>query len=122
MEHSQLELMRRFILQEAHACKGADPEMLTVFGVTPCDLLHPHLATVGGVHVTTLEDGKQQTIFVCKPAPEYEPTVIQFWEGDKLSEHKAVYFCPNATLVMRPTEADDLLLIQPDIQEGRETA
>lgn len=111
--HSQLKLMQAFILQEAHACKDADPEMLTVFGVMPCDLLHPNMATVGGVHVTTLSDGKQQqTIFVCKPAPEYEPTIIQFWEGDKLSEHKAVYCCPNATIVMRPTEEGDMNLIE----------
>jgi hypothetical protein len=108
----QLELMRRFILQEAHACREADPEIMTVFGPRIPDWLHPPLERIGGVHVSTLEDGRKQTIFVCEPIPEYEPTIIEFWEGDGVAETKAVYFCPNAVIVMRPTEEGDVSLIE----------
>ena len=111
MDHSQLELMRAFILQEAHACMDADPEMMSVFGPCLWDWFHPPIDRIGGVYIASLKDGREQTVLVCKPLPKYEPTVIQFWEGDDFSEHKAVYFCPNALIVMRPTEEGDESLL-----------
>jgi hypothetical protein len=107
MAHSQLELMRRFIVQEAHACMDANPEMMTILGPDLMDWLHPQPDSIGGVYIATMGDGRKQTVLVCRPRPEIEPTVIQFWEGDWVSEHKAVYLCPNAVIVMRPTEKSD---------------
>jgi len=118
---TQLELMRRFILQEAHACKEADPPMMTVFGPLLWDWLHPPIEQIGGVHVATLEDGRKITVLVCKPMPAYEPTIIQFWEGENLSEHKAVYFCPNAVIVLRPMEAGDLEFLNEEVKQEATT-
>ena len=116
MDHSQqIELMRRFIVQEARACESADPEMVTVFGRSPVDWFHPKRDAIGGVHISCMEDGRKVTILVCKPILEYEPTIMQFWESEKLSEHKAVYFCPNTVLVMRPTEEADESLIEMEV-------
>ncbi len=98
-------------MQEAKACESADPEMLTVFGLSVVDWFHPKPDRIGGVHISSLEDGRKVTILVCASMPDYEPTIMQFWEGKKLSEHRAVYFCPNAVLVMRPTEEADESLI-----------
>ena len=99
-----------FIKQEANACQSADPEMLTVFGPSLVDWFHPKLENIGAVYIGSA-DGQKVTILVCRPMPEYEPTIMQFWEGQKLSQHKAVYFCPNALLIVRPTEEGDESLI-----------
>jgi hypothetical protein len=102
--------IERFIRQEAKACESADPEMLTVLGPSLVDWFHPKRDRVGAVYIG--HDGAQKvTILVCRPLPEYEPTIMQFWEGRTLSEHKAVYFCPNALLIVRPTEEGDEGLI-----------
>jgi hypothetical protein len=110
MDHS--EQLKRFITQEAEACESADPEMLTVFGRSPVDWFHPQREAIGGLCISHLADGRKVTVIVCRPLLEYEPTIMQFWEGRKVSDHKAVYFCPNALLVVRPTEAGDELLIE----------
>src|SRR5689334_11908311 len=103
--------IERFIRQEANACQSADPEMLTVFGPSLVDWFHPKRDRIDAVYIG--HDGaKKVTVLVCQPLPEYEPTVMQFWEGRKLSEHKAVYFCPNALLIVRPTEEGDRDLIE----------
>jgi hypothetical protein len=113
MDHDQrLELMRQFIVQEVKACESADPEILTVFGHSPWDWFHPNPDNITGVQISCLEDGTKVTVLVCTPIPDYEPTILQFWEGKKLSEHKAVYFCPNTLIVMRPTEKADECFIE----------
>jgi|GEM_PF-6893540 len=117
MMDKQVELMRRFIVQEAEACEGADPEMLTVVGRSLVDWLHPNPDAIGGVHISCLEDGRKVTVLVCKPMLDYEPTIMEFWEGDKLSEFKTVYFCPNALLVVRPAEEDDESLLNSGSSE-----
>lgn len=104
---NQLELMKRFITQEAEACESADPEMVTWFGRSLVDWFHPKLENIGGVVISHMTDGRKLTVLICKPMPDYEPTIMQFWEGKKVAEDKAVYFCPNALLVVRPTEEDD---------------
>ena len=102
--------LSQFIMLEATACESADPEMLTVFGPSPVDWFHPKPDRIGAVYIR--HDGAQKvTILVCRPLPDYEPTIMQFWEGKKLSEHKAVYFCPNTLLIVRPTEEGDENLI-----------
>ena len=106
--------LSRFIMQEVQACQRADPEILTVFGRSLVDWLHPKLDAIGAVLISNTDDGQRVTILVCRPMPDYEPTIMQFWEGKKLSEIKAVYFCPNALLVVRPTEEDDESLIDAD--------
>ncbi len=112
----QQDLMCNFILQETHACKDVDPERVTVFGPVKPDWFHPPLNQIGGLCISCCE-GKKTTILVCKPMPDYEPTVIQVWEDDNFSERKAVYFCPNAVIVMRPTEEGDETLLESDVQE-----
>jgi len=107
----QQDLMCKFILQEVGACKDVDPEKVTVFGPCVPDWFHPPLNQVGGVCISCC-DGKDITILVCKPLPAYEPTVIKVCEeGGVFSEHKAVYFCPNAVVVMRPREEGDEALV-----------
>ena len=117
MMGKQVELMRRFIVEEANACESADPEMVTVFGCDWLDFLHPKTDTIGGVHISSLGDENKVTVLVCKPMLEYEPTIIRFWEGDNVLEHSAVYFCPNALLVVRPTEEGDETLMQTTNEE-----
>lgn len=117
----QQDLMGEFILQETHACKDVDPERMTVFGPCVPDWFHPPLDQVGGLCVCNCDGGKQITILVCKPMPDYEPTVIQVWEDDDFSEHKAVYLCPNAVIVMRPTEEGDQMLIENTNTEKERT-
>ena len=112
----QQELMCKFILQETHACKDVDPERVTVFGPVVPDWFHPPLDQVGGLCVSSCDGGKV-TILVCKPLPDYEPTVIQVWEDDDFSKHKVVYFCPNALIVMRPTEEGDEALVSTNLHE-----
>jgi hypothetical protein len=124
MDHDQrLELMRRFIVREVKACESADPEILTVFGHFPWDLFHPNPDNIIGVQISCLEDGLKVTTLVCAPIPDYEPTILQFWEETRsckrfscnvqhLADNKAVYFCPNALIVMRPTEEGDEALIK----------
>ena len=117
MVTAQEDLMCKFILQESQACKDVDPEMVTVFGPCVPDWFHPPLDRVGGVCISNLDGGKV-TVLVCKPLPDYEPTVIQVVEPDgRFSEHKAVYFCPNAVIVMRPTEEGDETLMTTNIEE-----
>jgi hypothetical protein len=98
--------LSRFIMQEVKACEGADPEILTMMGPSPFDWFHPKRERIGAVYIG-LGGMQMVTILVCRPLPEYEPTIMQFWEGNKLSTHKAVYFCPNALLIVRPTEDGD---------------
>ena len=102
--------IERFIRQEAEACYGADPEMLTVFGSSLVDWFHPKRENIGAVYIGSA-DGQRVTILVCRPMLDYEPTIIHFWQRDKLAENKAVYFCPNALLIVRPTEEGDESLI-----------
>jgi len=108
MGHS--EQLKRFIMQEVAACESADPEMLTVFGRSLVDWFHPKRDRIGAVYVGQ-DDEQKVTILVCRPLLEYEPTIMQFWEGKNVAEHRAVYFCPNALLVVRPTEEGDESLI-----------
>ena len=108
--------LQRFITQEVNACRIADPEIITVFGSSPVDWFHPKRDLINAVYIGEVEDQKV-TIMVCKPMLQYEPTIMQFWEGDKVSEHKAVYFCPNVLLVVRPTEKGDESLIETDSTE-----
>jgi hypothetical protein len=109
--NQQFELMRRFIMQEARACENANPEVITVFGRSLVDWLHPKLDAIGGVHISCMGDGSKVTVLVCRPMLDYEPTIMHFVDGGKLSEHKAVYFCPNAVLVVRPTEEGDAEIV-----------
>lgn len=106
--------IERFIRQEAEACHTADPEMLTVFGPSLVDWFHPKPQNIGAVYIGSA-DGQKVTILVCKPMPDYEPTIMQFWERDKLSDNKAVYFCPNAILIVRPSEEGDGSLIGEEV-------
>ncbi len=86
--------------------------MIAVFGPCVPDWFHPPLDQVGGLCISHL-DGKSVTVLMCKPILQYEPTVMQVVEEDgRFAEHKAVYFCPNALIVMRPTEAGDISLIE----------
>jgi hypothetical protein len=105
------EQLKQFIMQEVQACQSAEPEMLTVFGRSPVDWFHPKREAIGGLCISHMADGSKVTVLVCRPILEYEPTIMQFWEGTKVAEHKAVYFCPNALLVVRPTEEGDENLI-----------
>jgi hypothetical protein len=117
MRHS--EQLARFIMQETEACESADPEMLTVFGRSPVDWFHPKREAIGGLCISHMTDGRKVTILVCRPLLDYEPTIMQFWEGKKVAEHRAVYFCPNTLLVVRPTEDDDEVLIKVLIDEAK---
>ena len=65
---------------------------------------------VGAVYIGNA-DGQRVTVLVCRPMPDYEPTIMQFWERNKLAESKAVYFCPNSLLIVRPTEGGDESLV-----------
>ncbi len=112
---SQLHLMQRFIVQEATACESADPEMVTWFGRSLVDWFHPKVENIGGVVISHTADGRKLTILICRPMPDYEPTIMQFWEGESVSENRAVYFCPNALLVVRPTEEDDEEFVKEEV-------
>ena len=114
---SQLELMKRFIVQEATACENADPEILTWFGRSLVDWFHPKVENIGGVVISHMADGGKVTTMVCRPLLDYEPTIMQFWDGEQMAENSAVYFCPNALLVMRPTEEGDENLIEQESKQ-----
>lgn len=104
-------------MQEAEACESADPEILTVFGRSPIDWFHPQRQNIGAVCISYMVDGSSVTVMVCRPLLEYEPTVLHFWEGKTVAEHRAVYLCPNALLVVRPTEDGDEDLIEQEIKQ-----
>ena len=109
--------IERFIRQEAEACESADPEMLTVFGRSPVDWFHPKRENIGALCISHMADGRKVTTLVCRPLIEYEPTIIRFWEGKQVAEDRAVYFCPNALLVIRPTEEGDENLIEQESKQ-----
>lgn len=114
---TQSDKLERFIMQEAAACESADPEMLTVFGCSPVDWFHPKVENIGSVVISHMADGAKVTTMVCRPLPDYEPTIMRFWEGRKVAEHRVVYFCPNALLVIRPTEEGDEHLIEQESEQ-----
>ena|SRR5579864_9363222 len=113
MGHS--EQLKRFIMQEAEACESADPETVTCFERSLVDWFHPQRGNIGGVLIAHMADGRKVTVLICIPMPDYEPTIMQFWEGKNVAEDRAVYFCPNALLVVRPTEEGDENLIDRSI-------
>ena len=113
MSHvEQLVLMRKFILQEVKACEEANPTLMTIIEAKPLvDWLHPAPTTVMGVYSSCADDGVKQTVLICEPVPEWEPTIMRWWDIDKeiISDFTAVYVCPNAVIVMRPTEPGDFV-------------
>ncbi len=101
----QFQMLNEFIEQEILACRKGEPEVVSVFGNNfPIDLLHPAKDKIVAMSFRLCKDGSKLTVVVCKPQSEMGPTIIQW--PDKNAE---VMLCPNAVLVIRPTEPDDLV-------------